>query len=261
MNIGLKLRELRTTLRKNSQKIMKDVLERHVPRVSFKKKSKLEICTFCGSPNNITKEHVLPRWVFGKCTKKSFTTDINESEQTYNKTTIPACSRCNNNWLANIEKYLVSIFKNTNLDESFFTNHEVQDIIRWLEIIEYKFQIFEIRRKFTKSKSAGYIPYLADIPVSIMREEIDYSPRKAISQIRLSQKRVTVKAKNINENSLLVFKSKNRSFSFFHQMNEFIYIELPEFKIALFYFYSKHFKNIKFAHREAMKIIESVYDS
>lgn len=94
-----------------------------------------------------------------------------------------------------------------------------------------------------------------------MRENIDYSPNKAVSQIRIAQKRVTTKSKSNNKNSLVVFKTKNESFCFFHHLNDFIFLELPKYRVALFYFYSKEFENNEIARDEAMKIIKYVYDS
>ena len=85
MEIEYKLKNLRVKVRQNSKKIMDDVLERHVPKTSLKNKSKTEICVFCSSTSNITKEHVLPKWIFQKHTEDFFITDTNESEQTYNK--------------------------------------------------------------------------------------------------------------------------------------------------------------------------------
>lgn len=243
MEINIKLKNIRVKLRQKSKEIIDDVLERHVPRISSKNKSKKEICIFCASKDNLTKEHVLPKWTFDNCTKKFFVTEINGSEQTYNKTTIPVCANCNNNLLASIESYIISIFNETDLANSFFSNEQIQNIIRWLEIIEYKFQLLEIRRKFIKSKSSQYIDYLRDIPVSIMRVNIDYSPNKAVTQIRTSQKRVTEKSKANSENSLVIFNTKNENFHFFHQLNDYIFLELPKFETALFYFYSRKFEN------------------
>lgn len=259
MDIDIKLRNLRVNLRQNSKEIIDDVLEKHVHRISSKEKSKKEICVFCANKESLTKEHVLPRWTFENCTKKFFVTDINGSEQTYNKTTIPVCADCNNNLLGSIESYIISILNNTDLTNSFFSNEQLKNIIRWLEIIEYKFQLLEIRRKFIKSKSSQYIEYLRDIPVSIMRANIDYSPSKAVTQIRIAQKRVTEKSKVSNQNSLVIFKTKNESFYFFHHLNDFIFLELPKFGVALFYFYSRKFEDAEVAKNEAMKIITEVY--
>jgi hypothetical protein len=240
---------------------MDDVVKRHLPKISPKEKSKTEICVFCADVNNLTKEHVLPKWTFENCTKKFFVTNTNGSEQAYNKTTIPVCANCNNNLLGNIESYIVCLFTHVDLSKEFFTAHEIENIIRWLEIIEYKFQLLEIRRKFIKLKSSQFIKYLTDIPLSLMREDIDYSPSKAIAQIRLAQKRVTQKSKSKNQNSLVIFKTKNDSFYFFHHLNDFIFLELPKFGIALFYSYSRNFENEETAKSEAMKIIASVYES
>lgn len=261
MDINIKFRNLRVKLRQNSKKIMDDVLQRHVPNISLKEKSKKEICIFCASETNLTKEHVLPKWVFENCTKKFFVTDINGSEQTYNKTTIPACANCNNDLLGNVEKYIISILEKIDLSSAFFNQHEIHNIIRWLEIIEYKFQLLEIRRKFLKSKNLENSSYFRNIPISIMRANIDYSPYKAVSQIRLAQKRVTTKSKFNNINSLVVFKTKNESFYFFHHLNDFIFLELPKYGVAFFYFYSKEFDDNKNAKDEAMKIVTSVYES
>jgi hypothetical protein len=42
-------------------------------------------------------------------------------------------------------------------------------------------------------------------------------------------------------------------------MDDFIFLELPEFKIAIFYFYSKIFEKTKDAHEAAIEIIKSMY--
>jgi hypothetical protein len=261
MDIDSKLKKLRVKLRHSSKKIMDDVVTRHIPKISLKDKSKKKICAFCADQNSLTKEHVLPRWTFENCTKKFFVTDINGSEQTYNKTTIPVCANCNNDLLGNIENYIIFLLKETDLSKSFFNGDQLQNIIRWLEIIEYKFHLLEIRRKFMKARSSQYLECLRDISVSVMRANIDYSPSKAVSQIRLAQKRVTQKSKAENENSLVIFKTQNENFYFFHHLNDFIFLELPKFGIAIFYFYSKKFEKVQDAKEEAMKIITSVYQS
>lgn len=91
-----------------------------------------------------------------------------------------------------------------------------------------------------------------------MREEIEFSPEKAITQLRNAQRRVTIKSKVKNINSLVIFKTKNKKFHFFHNINDFIFIELPKFQVALFYFYSRTFENIEQAKDEATKIIAEV---
>lgn len=259
MIIDYKLQTLRVNLRSNSKRIMQDIAERNLGNFSLNNNVGSEICYFCGVAENLTKEHVLPKWTFENCTQKFFTTDVNSTNQTYNKTTIPACRNCNNNLLGNIETYITKLFNRVNLKVTYFNLFEIDNIIRWLELIEYKFQVLEIRRKFTKAKSADYIPYLANIPISIMRESIDYSPTKAMAQIRTAQKRITTKSKNNNRNSLLVLQTKNKDFHFFHKMNEFIFLEIPEYKIALFYFYERSFEDTQTAQNEAKKIVENLY--
>lgn len=257
MDVKIKFKALRVNLRRNSKKIMEDVAIRHIPNLS--PKNNIEICIFCGSLHNITKEHVLPKWTFEKCPNRFFTTGMNGIDQTYNKTTIPVCANCNNNLLANIESYIISIFSNVDLTKSMFTNEELENVIRWFEIIDYKFQMLEVRRKFIKSKSSVYIPFLANIPVSVMRNSIDFSPSKALTETRVCLKRVTIKSKIENLNSLLVFKTKNESFHFFHQMNNYIFLELPQYKIALFYFYTRQFSKSEDAYQQANKILSTMY--
>lgn len=176
----LKTQILRTELRKNSKSIIENLVENHLQR-NKKVPVVSEICMFCSSPNNLTMEHVLPRGAFENSTQRFFTTDINGINQPYIKTTIPACSTCNSNILNSLEKYICKIFENRDVKENAFTPEECENIIRWLEIIDYKFQILNARRKFKASKKVGYISYLADFPLSVLRKSVDYSPGKAIA--------------------------------------------------------------------------------
>ena len=260
MEIDNNLKILRVKLRCNSKKIIEDIINRNVLLNDKDKKLNDEICLFCASLNDLTKEHVLPKWTFENCTTKFFVTDVNGRRQKYNKTTVPVCADCNNSLLGSIESHIISILKGTDLSNSYYNGEQLQNIIRWLEIIEYKFQLLEIRRRFNRAKSSEYIDYLKNIPISIMREEINYSPSIAISQIRLAQKRVTTKSKVKNLNSLVVFKTVNKHFHFFHHLNDFIFIELPNFGVALFYFHSRTFDDNEQAKDEATKIIKRFYN-
>ena len=258
MEKPLKSELLRTTLRNNSKVIVGNIIENYIQR-NKKVLSPVKICMFCGSTNEITKEHVLPRWLFEKDTKRFFVTDINGLEQTYNKTTIPACANCNSDILNTLEKHINHLLRNRNIKENAFSKEEIGNIIRWLELIDYKFQILDVIRKFKASKQGGYIHYLANFPISVLRANTNYSPTKVVAEIRRSQKRITSKRKELNLNSLISFKTYNQSFYFFHQMNDFIFIELPKQQIALFYFYVKKFKDKISAYEEAMAIIREVY--
>lgn len=189
MHSHLKMQKIRTSLRKNSKTIIDNIIANHIQR-NIKVTAHSEICMFCSSIINITKEHVLSRWAFDKSTKGIFTTDINGLDQTYNKTTIPACLTCNSDLLNTLEKYIQKLFEGIDLKQNFFSQEEVENIIRWLEIIDYKFQILNIRRKFKASKKHGYNSYLADFPLSVLRNSIEYSPYKVIAEIRRSQKRI-----------------------------------------------------------------------
>lgn len=121
MEIDVKLKKIRIQLRRNSKDIIDDVINRNVSRSQNNFKLQKEICAFCATTSNLTKEHVIPRWVFENCTRKFFTTNMNGVEQTYNKTTIPVCADCNNNLLANIESQINSILTNVNLADSFYS--------------------------------------------------------------------------------------------------------------------------------------------
>lgn len=258
MSRKYKTKTLRIEIRNNAKSIIENLFEKHIRR-NKKILTLPEICVFCSSPDNLTKEHVLPRWVFDNSAKRFFTTDINGFNQTYIKTTIPACSTCNSDILNSLEKYIQKIFENRDIKKIPFSSEELENIIRWLEIIDYKFQILNVRRKFKASKKVGYISYLADFPLSVLRKSVDYSPSKAIAEIRRSQKRVSTKNKLKKINSLVTFKTKNKEFHFFHHMDDFIFLEFPKQQIAVFYFYKKEFDNELSAYEEAMKIIETFY--
>jgi hypothetical protein len=260
MEIDTKLKFLRVSARNNSTTIIEHVIQTNISRLPIKQENKInDMCMFCGSTHEITKEHVIPRWTYEGCTKKFFITNINGLNQTYNKTTIPACSLCNNNVLSSLEVYINKLFSMVDPASYYFNRNEIENIIRWLEIIDYKFQILNSRRIFLASKKDGYNRDITNIPLSVLRPKIKFSPSKAIAEIRRSFKRIIKKNKANNFNSLVVFKSSNKGFYFFHTMDEFIFIELPQYKIALFYFFKIRFPTIKAAHKAANEIIDKVY--
>jgi hypothetical protein len=220
--------------------------------------SRQPFCMFCGTKNDLTKEHVLPRWIFEKCTKKNFITSINGFRQTYNTTTIPACTTCNGILLNSLEKAIIKSISHVDLENSFFTEEELQNIIRWFEIIDYKFQIIGFTRKFIKSDKILYSNYLSKIPLSLYRTDLN-SDTKILSELRYTLKRISIKSKTKNVNSLVIFKSKNKGFYFFHSYNKFIFLELPKYGLAMLYFYDRIFEDNKEAYEEAMKLIKEVY--
>ncbi len=256
--IESKLMRLRSKLRKESATIINQIIKAHINRNENIHKRQNEICVFCGIANNLTKEHILPKWIFWSNPDRTFVNSVNEQSQPYIKTTVPCCSKCNNDYLGYLEKHILWLFEDkSDISELDFTDHNMTNIIRWLEIIEYKFQILEVRRKFRKHKNGDFIKYLADFPISTLVGT--GSPSKVISNIRLSLKRITVKSKEKQINSIVIFKTKNEGFYFFHNMNECIFLDLPKYGIALFYFYNRIFDDNQEAYNEAMKIITEFY--
>ena len=246
--IEQRLISLRKTIRKNNKIVVNKLIKNHDS----------SICILCGNDEPLTKEHVIPKWAFENNQKKHFITNINGISQTYSKTTISACSHCNSYILGSLEHYIANLFNNTDLTNTDFSNAEKEKIILWLELIDLKFQILNLRRKLRKPKNSKYSPYLAEIPIGIM-QKIDISPNKVFSNFRRAHKKLSVKSKNKEINSLVVFKTSNTSFHFFHKVNEFIFIELPKQKVASFYFINKTFAKHQDASNSAMEQIKLTY--
>jgi hypothetical protein len=257
----MKSQTLRVAIRQNSKPVIDHLINYYIKRYNGKAYTGLipRICLFCSSTTDITKEHVLPRWVFEKNTEEAYITNINELSQTYNKTTIPACNTCNTISLNELEKDVNKILTDNNLPNKFFTDKEIENIVRWLEVLDYKFQVIHVTRKFRTSKKAGHIPYLTDFSISVLNPNFDYSPNRVIVELRRSLKRISIKSKVERINSLVVFKTTNTGLNFFHKSNDYIFLELPQKKVALFYFYQKTFVRVEDARDEAMSIIKENY--
>jgi hypothetical protein len=125
-----------------------------------------------------------------------------------------------------------------------------------MEIIDYKFQVLDITTKFLAHQKAGYIPALADFSIAFMR---DMSIRSVTSKCRLALRRIATKDKSKRFNSLIVGRTIQKTFHYFHKSGQFIHLEIPTYNKAFFYFYEKEFKNDKTTKKEAIKIIKSVY--
>ncbi len=251
-----KLLEIRLIARKNGKVVMRKLFDNYLTGLTTKKI--IPSCAFCGLENNLTKEHVLPKWVFESDSKHYFTTDVNELKQHYIKTTIPLCKKCNSDLLNSLERYIQKTLNEVDLKKRYYSSEEWDNIIRWLELIDFKFQILDIVTKFKAHKKSGYIPSLADFSISFMR---DMSIRSVTSKARLSLKRISIKDKSKMVNSLIVGITKNKTFHYFHKSGEFIYLEIPSYNKVFFYFYNKEFKNSTTAKKEALKIIKSVYET
>jgi len=239
---------LRKIIRKNSTAVTKNIIQNH----------DISLCIVCGTNKNLTKEHVIPKWAFGNDQNKHFVTNINNISQSYSKAILPTCSNCNSYILGALEYYLENLFTQIDLTTDLFLRDEKEKIILWLELIDYKFQVLNLRRKFRKSHNGSYMPFLANIPIGVM-QKMEISPSKVFSNFRKSLKKIGVKSKEDKINSLVVFETSNENFHFFHKVNEFIFIELPKQKIALFYFINQSFDDEKNAYESAMEKIKSAY--
>lgn len=218
--IEQRLITLRNKVRPNGKHVIDTLLSDHLAN----------ICVICGSSENLTKEHVIPKWVFENNPKSYFSTEINGINQEYSKTTIPTCSECNSHILGALERYVEITLRRSDID---FDSSVTEKIILWLEFIDYKFQVLNLRRKLKKPKNSKFIPFLADMPISIM-QKMDVSPHKVFSNLRNALKKLSIKSKVNRVNSLVVYTTTNKSYHFFHKTNEFIFIELPKHQIAFF---------------------------
>ena len=245
----MKLKDRLIDFRKNIRVNQKIIIK------NFKLKKPDNICIFCSSKNNLTREHILPQWVYSKNAKKSFITTTNGINQTYNRSVLPCCQNCNNYILGYFELKIQFILKNTDLNSTYYTFEELELIILWLETMTYKLQSMEIIRTFKKDKKSDYIPFLADIPIALL-QDLTLTPSKVFSNLRNSLHTLSIKNKKNKINSLLTFKSKNPDFHFMHSANNFIYLELPQYKVALFYFIKEEFQTHKDAYDKSMKILE-----
>jgi hypothetical protein len=259
--LTMDFRSFRRALNAGRKAIIDFIVNNYIERIDDESKGFKGpyICMFGSGTENLTKEHVIPRWAFDKNPKHWFTTSINGLKQTYEQTTLPCCATCNNVLLNDIEKEINSIFTDRDLKETFLSYAEMENVIAWLELIDYKFQVISISRQFLASKDAGYIPFLADYPISVFDPAFDYSPAKVIQVLRQSLKRMGMKSKKARIVSLVIFKTSNPSFHFFHKMNDFIYLEMPHKKAAIFYFYTRDFDTVEAARDVAMELISANY--
>ena len=249
MSLFSKLVIFRKKIRKNQKSIIQTIINNH----------SANICIFCGSEDNITKEHVVPQWVYSHCPKRFFVTTTNGNEQTYNKTTVPACSDCNTNLLGALERHIKHELERGDFKVNGFTTETLELIIIWLESLEYKFQVLDLRRKLNRVRGGEYIPYIGKMPISMFQGPLDTSPAKVFSNLRSALKVLSVKSKVSRLNSLCVLHTKNENFHFFHSTNNFIFIELAIFGVAFFYFYKENFDNHADAVSKAFQIVKKEY--
>lgn len=249
MTIQLKLVQLRKKIRVNKKKVTDVIIADH----------SAEICIICGSQEQLTKEHVIPQWVYNRNTKRTFKTTTNRISQTYNKTTLPACKDCNSNLLGYLERHLKHEFERIDVSHQDFSQETLELIILWLETLEYKFQVLDLRRNLNKVKGAEYIPFIGKMPIAMFQGPMDTSPAKVFTNLRPALQVLSVKSKMDRLNSLCIIHTTNKDFHFFHSTNNFIFIELAEFGVAFFYFYKQRFDEYSAASESAMKIVQKHY--
>lgn len=256
MTIEESFLRLRKIVREEGKYVMGKLIDEYITGPISKKATRS--CFLCGTEKNITREHVLPKWVFESNSRRFFTTDINQLPQSYIGATIPACLSCNSDLLNTIERYIQKILSEVDLRNRYYSAEEWDNIIRWLEIIDFKFQVLDISKKFLAHKKAGYIPALADYSIALIR---DTSVRSVTSKCRLAFKRMATKDKSNRSNALIVGRTKQETFHYFHTSGQFVHLEIPTYNKAFFYFYEKEFLNDKTTKKEALKIIGKVYET
>ncbi|WP_316845519.1 hypothetical protein [Pedobacter psychrodurus] len=255
--LNKKFRVLRVNLRRHGQAIAQEVVMQFHPATLHPGS---EICIFCNSSIDITREHVLPKWVVEHELHSTMVSGVNKQTHTYNKAVVPACAECNNSVLACVERYIIKAIMG--LDElKLCSDADLFNIIRWLEIIDYKLQVLDCRRKYLKYHNLEYDPLWGKFPVSMMRHFTSMQPWKAYYWIRNAQQRITVKAKNKNLNSLVILKTVVPHFNFFSKPNEYIFISFPMYNIALFLFLDRRHNDYSKSASEALNIIKVVAES
>ncbi|OPC34465.1 hypothetical protein [Elizabethkingia miricola] len=245
---------LRVNFRKYGPEIAYDVFYRFHPTTL---KPAPEVCVFCNSSKKLTKEHVIPKWLFQNNTGCGFEIATNNQFIKYNHSVVPACDTCNNSILAEIEKNIILILSRLENSESY-KNEDLKNIIRWLEILEYKLQVFQCRLKFIKYGSNNYSQEFGVLQVAWMRHFWEMNPFKALSHLKFIQKSITIKEKSLSLNSLVIFTTKDPHHEFFHQPSEYIFISFPMFKIAIFYFFRRKFDNLEDCQYEAIRIMKKI---
>lgn len=257
LGVDKSFQTLRVNFRKQGYEIAEDVYYRFHPSKVY---NTAEICVFCGSKVQLTKEHVFPRWVFEKKTSLEFVSSANKLTQTYNKAVIPCCANCNNSILSEIEKYILNGIKQFSF--SRFDQEEFQyNLIRWLEIIDYKCQVFDCRRKFLKFPKSDYDPFWGILPLSVMNHFESFAPFKPFDQLRNTQRRISVMRKSDRLYSLLILQMSKPHFDFFLKPTQYIYVSVPFRNIAFFYFFKEEFSSRQKAWNKAKFIMKKVAET
>lgn len=249
------LQYLRRKMRSNIDRIFSHIMSNYFPRKrpkNFKPR-----CIFCWSKEEVTKEHVMPRWVFEQSGVNFFNSTTNNFKFIYNKTSVPVCATCNNIALSALERYITNKFNFHGNLHSPLDRSDVTRLIRWFEIIDYKFHVMNMIKRFIKYKGIEFDENVADMPLSMLRR--DATPQQAVHQLARAMKRIGIQSKNSRYNSFLQFNTRGKEFNFFHSMDNFIFLEFPRYGTAFFYFYRRSFLEHHDAHSTAVEIIKENY--
>ncbi len=231
-----------------------------------------ECCIICGTDKNITKEHLLPKWVFENDVKKSFFISPEDTLYSYRLSYLPCCKTCNSSVLGNFEHHIREILKRENKN---FTISEKEDIIFWIKYLDFKFKIFGVEKachRNTKSKSNiglwdkpknnpknffydlfFWIKYL-DFKFKIFGvEKACHRNTKSKSNIGLWDKPKN-NPKNFfydlfdlpaTTNSLIISEPKQKNFDFFYWKDHYFSITLPQCNVSIIYFFTNKIENIE----------------
>ena len=184
-----------------------------------------ECCIICGTNKNITKEHLLPKWVFENDVKKSFFISPEDTLYSYRLSYLPCCKTCNSSVLGNFEHHIREILKKENKN---FTISEKEDIIFWIKYLDFKFKIFGVEKachRNTKSKSnIGLWDKPKNNPKNFFYDLFDLPA---------------------TTNSLIISEPKQKNFDFFYWKDHYFSITLPQCNVSIIYFFTNKIENIE----------------
>ena len=184
-----------------------------------------ECCIICGTNKNITKEHLLPKWVFENDVKKSFFISPEDTLYSYRLSYLPCCKACNSSVLGNFEHHIREILKRENKN---FTISEKEDIIFWIKYLDFKFKIFGVEKachRNTKSKSnIGLWDKPKNNPKNFFYDLFDLPA---------------------TTNSLIISEPKQKNFDFFYWKDHYFSITLPQCNVSIIYFFTNKIENIE----------------
>ena len=184
-----------------------------------------ECCIICGTDKNITKEHLLPKWVFENDVKKSFFISPKDTLYSYRLSYLPCCKTCNSSVLGNFEHHIREILKRENKN---FTISEKEDIIFWIKYLDFKFKIFGVEKachRNTKSKSnIGLWDKPRNNPKNFFYDLFDLPA---------------------TTNSLIISEPKQKNFDFFYWKDHYFSITLPQCNVSIIYFFTNKIENIE----------------